>query len=312
MLALLLAGALAAGGYAGGTTLCTLQDPRITESSGLVASSTSDDVLYTHNDSGDVARFFAIDRHCRTLATFLLSGVQARDWEDISRGPGHTLWLGDIGDNSAIRDRGILVHRVTEPGPAEGVVRVASTAYRLHYPDGPHDAEALLVHPRTGQLLIVTKAFVGGRVYAAPLPLRADAPNLLRKVGDVPVPEVTGGDISPDGTHLVLRNYTAAYEWDVARDDVIGALRAAPVRVPLPASPQGEGITYTRDGQGLIVSSEGLSSPLQELRHVREPARSARRQEPRRADHTRRNTVIVAIALLVAGLAGLGITRHRR
>jgi hypothetical protein len=312
VLALLLAGLLSAGGYDGGTTLCTLQDARINESSGIVTSSTDDDVLYTHNDSGDVARLFAIDRHCRTLATILLPGVQARDWEDISRGPGHTLWLGDIGDNSARRDRGILVHRVAEPQPAaRGTVREQPETYRLRYPDGPHDAEALLVHPRTGQLLVVTKAFIGGRVYAAPLPLRTDAPNVLRKVADVPVPEVTAGDISPDGSRVVLRNYTAAYEWDVTGDDVIGALHGTPARVPLPAAIQGEGISYTRDGRGLVVSSEGQGAPVQELRRVPAQPRTVT-SVPRSEHHPRRDALLVALGLLAAGLVGLGVTRARR
>ena len=108
MLAALVSAVLLAGGYADGTLLFRFQDSRITESSGLVAGSRSD-LLFTHNDSGDVARFFAVDRTGRTRATYRLRGVQARDWEDIARGPGGTLWLGDIGDNSASRDRGLLV-----------------------------------------------------------------------------------------------------------------------------------------------------------------------------------------------------------
>lgn len=312
MLAVLLAGVLTAGGYDGGSTLCALQDARITESSGIVASSMDDDVLYTHNDSGDTARFFAIDRHCSTLATIVLLGVQARDWEDISRGPGRTLWLGDIGDNRATRVRGILVHRVAEPAPtARGTVTVRSTSFRLRYPDEPHDAEALLVDPHTGQLLVVTKAFAGGRVYTAPLPLRAGVPNVLRKVADVSVPEVTAGDISPDGTRVVLRNYTAAYEWDVRGDDVVGALHGAPARIPLPSAPQGEGITYSRDGSRLIVSSEGQGAPLQELTRL-PPAPPRPPAAAPRVHHERRDALIGAVALLLAGLTGLGLSRHRR
>jgi hypothetical protein len=314
VLALLLAGALTAGGYDPGRLLCNLRDPRIGESSGLVTSSQSDDVLYTHNDSGDVARFFAIDRSCRTLATVLLTGVQARDWEDISRGPGPTLWLADIGDNSATRDRGILVHRVPEPAPSvRGTVRLRPTSYRLTYPDGPHDAEALVVDPSTGQLLIVTKGFGGGEVYAAG-PLRAGVPNVLRRVGRVPVLEVTGGDVSPDGSRLVLRNYVAAYEWDVHGNDLVAALKRDPARIPLPGAPQGEGISYTRDGQGLVVSSEGSGAPVQELR--RTPAARAT-PSPGAVTLTKVGrwplTLLVGcLGVLGLGLLGLGLTRRRR
>jgi hypothetical protein len=294
--------------------LCALADPHITESSGIVASASYDDVLYTHNDSGDTARFFRINDSCRTTGTFLLSGVQARDWEDISRGPGDTLWLGDIGDNNATRDRGILVHRVAEPAPdASGLVRLTATSYRLRYPDGPHDAEALLVHPRTGQVLIVTKGLAGGTVYAASVPLQPGEPNILRRVGSVPVPEVTAGDISPDGSHVVLRNYTAAYEWTVNGDDVTGALEGEPNRIPLPTAPQGEAISYARDGKALIVSSEGLNAEVQTV--DRKPAagsgptRSARSSNWSRAAVA---AVLGALLLLVVGVLGLRRTRVRR
>jgi hypothetical protein len=292
---------------------CHLADPQITESSGIVASATYNDVLYTHNDSGDVARFFAIDRTCRTRATFVLTGVQARDWEDISRGPGNTLWLGDIGDNNSTRTKGILVHRVPEPGPAQGVVRLRAISYRLTYTDGPHDAEALLVHPRTGQLLVVTKGLTGATVYAAPLPLHAATPNVLERVGTVSVPEVTAGDISPDGTHVVLRNYTAAYEWDVTGDDIAGALTGESTRIPLPRSAQGEAITYSRDGGSMIVTSEGVGAAVQEI------ARAAPLPSPRRVPIARSSpwaravwaAVLGAALLLVVGVVSLRHTRVR-
>ena len=54
----------------------------ITELSGLAASRTRDGVFYTHNDSGDGARFFAIDRTGALLATYTLEGVDANDIED--------------------------------------------------------------------------------------------------------------------------------------------------------------------------------------------------------------------------------------
>lgn len=266
MLALLAGAVLAAGGYDAGHELCALQGRVVAESSGVVAGARSD-LLFTHNDSGDTARFFAVDRTCRTRATYALKGVQARDWEDVSRGPGQTLWFGDIGDNRETRDQGVLVHRVAEP-VLGSPTQLTPTTYRLRYEDGPHDAEALLVTPTTGRVLVVTKS-LGSRagVYAADLPLRpGGVVNTLRLVAAAQVSLVTGGDISPDGTRVVLRNYSAAYEWDVAGGDVVAAFSGEPVRTPLPASQQGEGISYDRDGRGLITTSEGVGSPVFLLR----------------------------------------------
>ena len=316
MLSVLATAVLLAGGYDDGRLLCHFADPRITESSGLVVGSRSD-LLFTHNDSGDVARFFAVDRTGRTRAVYRLRGVQARDWEDISRGPGQTLWLADIGDNSSSRDRGLLLHRVAEPTGA-GDATLTPTTYRLRYDDGPKDAEALVVTP-AGRPLIVAKT-IGSTagVYAPDLPLRpGGVVNPLHLVAEVHVPLVTGGDISPDGRRLVLRNYSAAYEWDIPGDDVIAALSDEPERIPLPASEQGEGIAYSRDGSALLTSSEGKGAPVFELRRTggtRSPAPavpSAEPAAPRAAGSGWRVPLTAAGVLLITAVVATAV-RHRR
>ena len=108
---------LPAGASAAPAPLFTFRDPQIAESSGIVASATRDDVFFTHNDSGDTARFFAVDHYGCTIGVFTAPGVMATDWEDIARGPGNSLWIGDIGDNNAMRNE-IAVHRFDEPAVA--------------------------------------------------------------------------------------------------------------------------------------------------------------------------------------------------
>jgi hypothetical protein len=73
---------------------------------------------------------------------------------------------------------------------------------------------------------------------------------------------ITGGAVSADGSHLALRTYTDAYVWPLSGSDIAGALAAAPVRIALPESPQGEAISFTADNQHLLVASEGLPSDL--------------------------------------------------
>ncbi|MCW2614615.1 MAG: hypothetical protein JWN08_1609, partial [Frankiales bacterium] len=279
MLAVLLAAAL----YGDPVVAFTFADPRISESSGL-ASASAEGVVFTHTDSGDDARFFAVDGTGMTLTTYDLPDVQARDWEDMARGPDEqgrsSLWLGDIGDNDARRDNGILVHRVAEPVPdgRERVTTEPPTSFRLRYPDGPGDAEGLVVHPRTGRLYVVTKPLAGpAQVYAAPQPLDPDGPNLLERVGEVDVRAtgtaggpgigglaqllVTAADISPDGTRFAVRTYTDVYEYALDGEDLGAALARGPVVSPLPPTRQGEGLAYSRDGRSLLTSSEGRAAP---------------------------------------------------
>jgi hypothetical protein len=276
--------------YGPGTVLFTFRDDRVTESSGLCFSSRSDDVLFTHNDSGDSARIFAVNRRGETLATLTVPEAKNLDWEDIARGPDDAgascLYVGDIGDNEAKRPT-ITVYRVPEPevDPAlTGVTAQTAPAERfeLKYADGSRDAEALMVHPRTRRLFVVSKALQWSHLYAAPVPLKAGEVNTLTKVATIRFAMLpgtanslreqalrllaTGGDISPDGQRVVVRTYTDAYEWTIAGNDVAAAVRNPPLHVPLPAARQGEAIAYSRDGLSLITTSEGKNAPAHELR----------------------------------------------
>jgi hypothetical protein len=262
----------------------TFTDPRITESSGLATASTGD-LVYTHNDSGDDGRFFSVGPDGRTRTSYVLPGVEPRDWEDMARGPDEqgrsSLWLGDIGDNNAVRDNGLLVHRVLEPEPTdrEEVTTEPPTSFRLRYPDGPGDAETLLVHPRSGRLHVVTKPLAGtARVYAAPERLDAGGPNLLEQVAEARTRAtgtpggpgigglanhlITAGDIAPDGSRVALRTYTDVYEWTVPGDDVAAAFDGEPTVTPLPPRQQGEGLAYTPEGDAVLVSTEGAASAV--------------------------------------------------
>src|SRR6185437_12662303 len=107
------------------TLLFKFADSQIDESSGLGTSSYGDGIVYTHNDSGDTARFFAVNSSGATVAIYTLKGATAHDWEDMETGTDASgkpvLYLGDIGDNSAKRTE-IDVYQVPEPrGPSANV-----------------------------------------------------------------------------------------------------------------------------------------------------------------------------------------------
>jgi hypothetical protein len=270
-------------------SLLTTLPVEITESSGMATSSVSDAWFFTHEDSGAPAQFSAVSTDGRLLATYALPGVQARDWEDMARGPDaqgrSSLWLGDIGDNRGQRELGLLVHRVPEPEVDQArtgvdVTTDAPVSFRLRYDDGPGDAETLLVHPRTGRLYLVNKPLGGSAgLYAAPEVLDPDGPNRLVRVadvdgvratgtpggpgiGDLAQLVVTGGDIAPDGSRVALRTYTDLYEWPLDGDDVGAALQGEPAVTALPRALQGEAVAYTRDSSALLLTGEGESAPV--------------------------------------------------
>lgn len=241
---------------AAATVQFTIADDRITESSGLATSRRFKGVIYTHNDSEDDARVFALGSDGHTRAVLTLDGAQARDWEAIATGSDDqgrpALYIGDIGDNLGGAWPEIWVYRILEPQELTDRT-VAYQRFRFRYADGPRDAEAMLVDPGTNRIYIVSKQAGGGAFYAAPLQLSTTKVNVLKKVADAPA-MITDGAFSPDGSRIVLRDYVFAYVSVRPNDEL--------ARLTLPVQSQGESITYTRDGRYLLSGSEGVHSKV--------------------------------------------------
>jgi hypothetical protein len=259
---------------------------QIVEASGIVASRRVDGVWWVHNDSGDTARVFAISTSGQTLGEYALSGATAVDWEDIAAGPGPVsgtsyLYVGDIGDNTKSR-ASIQVYRVAEPlvnpsAPLSTPQTLTGVAtLNLKYPDGAHDAEALIVDPTTGQVLVITKDLTGGvaEVYRAPAGLADGSTTTLTHVATVSLGAfqgVTAADVTPAGDVVALRTYfgvflyqrTAGSSLESAFAGPSCAGAAPPFNGPWPfGEPQGEALGFTRDGRGYVTVSEGVHPPL--------------------------------------------------
>jgi hypothetical protein len=242
------------------STRCQISDDRLAELSGLVA--VGDQVLAV-NDGGDQVAVHLLDAACQVVDEHT-AAVDPYDPEDMALGADGTVWLADTGDNNVNRPTVALL--ALHPDGTTGV-------FRLAYPDGPHDAEALLLAP-DGTPYLVTKEVLGASKVYRPASALVDGGTVaLAEVASVnltltgtpggPVGRagqlmVTGGAVSGDGTRLALRTYTDAYVWPLAGADIPGALAATPVRIPLPESPQGEAISFTADDQQLVVASEGV------------------------------------------------------
>ncbi|MDP9391682.1 MAG: hypothetical protein M3P89_09935 [Actinomycetota bacterium] len=243
---------------------CQISDGRLAELSGMVAS--GNDVLAV-NDGGDQVAVHRLDAAC-SVVDVRTAAVDPYDPEDMALGADGTVWISDTGDNNLNRPTVALI--ALRPDGTTGV-------YRLAYPDGPRDAEALLLAP-DGTPYLVTKEVLGASAVYRPAAALIDGGTVsLVEVAAVnitltgtpggPVGRagqlmVTGGSVSATGTHLALRTYTDAYVWPLAASDVAAALAAAPVHVPLPESPQGEAISFAADGLQLLVASEGLPSDV--------------------------------------------------
>lgn len=234
----------------------TIKDPRITESSGLAASRAHPGIYWTHNDSDDGPYVYAVDsRTGKTVATITMKGVGApRDVEAISLGPDGNLYVGDIGDNLDGSWDHVWIYRFPEPKELRNAT-VRATQFDVKYADGPRNAEALMVHPKTGRVYIASKKDGGGGLYEGPAKLTTGSDNVFRRVGEVPW--VTDGAFSPDGTELVLRSYFSARGY-AFRNGRLGK----DYSVESPLLRQAESVTYTADGSALMYGSEGEQSDV--------------------------------------------------
>jgi len=229
----------------GGRVEFTFGDPAIVESSGLVALKGR---FFTVNDSGDSARVFVVDPGSgRTVRTLTWGEGDPEDVEALAPYGEDAVLVGDIGDNTASRASVSIAVVPVVPDAGE------ATSYSLVYPDEASDAETLMVHPVTQQVLVVTKGIFGGTLYAAPPRLVAGRPNRLAIMGDL-LPIATDGAFFPSGDHFVVRDYSRAVVYTYPGLETVGSF-------DLPQQEQGEGIAVDAQGD-VFVSTEGQFSDV--------------------------------------------------
>ena len=240
-----------------------VQISELPEASGIAVSRSVPGRLWAHNDSGQ-AQLFALDVHGKVTARVQVTGAKVEDWEAMAVGPctgGSCLFIADIGDNSAKR-QSVTVYRMAEPSENDAAVKGAD-AIEMKYPDGAHDAEALLVTP-DGSILIVTKGETGPvNVYRAPADARPGATVTLERIGmsiqgkAAQEQRITDGAVSPDGQWIALRSRGSLVfyrtsdflkgQWNEVRRVDLAALR----------EPQGEGIALGSNNTVYLAGEGG-------------------------------------------------------
>jgi hypothetical protein len=251
----------------------------LTEASGVAASRKNPGVLWVHND-GSIQSVYAVSTNGARLANFRLN-KSVDDVEDIAVGPGPTngwsyLYVGDIGGKQGTNVVRSEVKIVRMPEPVVDPTWVTDPhsldfsgveTFTLTYPDGSYDAECLMVDPVSGDLFVATKQDGFSRLYRANLAGLADKSIvLLELVRLVPFSKVSAGDISADGTQIILRQESFATLWSRCDQEPIAtALSRTGHSVPVigpPVEPNGEGVGFLADGTGYVTISEGTNPPI--------------------------------------------------
>jgi len=144
--------------------------------------------------------------------------------------------------------------------------RWALTAMVVHltYPDGPRDAEALLVDPEDGDIYVIEKTTAGSStVYRAAAPLTEGGPTEMEALSDVELGIVTAADVSADGALVLVRNYFAVAAYQRAPGaDFADVFTGPPCDAPMGMEFQGEAIAFTGDGYDYVTIAEGAGASV--------------------------------------------------
>ena len=240
-----------------------LSDKRLREVSGAASSINNRGRFWLHNDSGNDAEVFLVDTSLNVLLTCRLN-VDNRDWEDMAVGPGPEagksyIYVGDIGDNNA-KNQLKYIYRFEEPKWQEGQSSLEITDYDtivFQLPDEKKDCETLLIDPTSKDLYVISKREDPVWMYKVPYPQSTRDTIIAARLFSLPFTQIVAGDVSPDGSRVVLKNYEHIYYW---RSDSPAALekllRKKPFEIPYEIEPQGEAIAWARDFSGFYTLSE--------------------------------------------------------
>ena len=245
--------------------LSELTEKKLEEVSGLASSKRNPGYLWTHNDSGNPAEVYLVDEKLSIQLSCKLTGVKNRDWEDIAVGPGPEgnktyVYIADIGDNNA-RHEVKYIYRFEEPLLADKGGKVTISSFdRIEFrlADGKKDTEAIMVHPKTGNIYVVTKREKPVSVYEIQNPYPISTTVTAEKVGSLPFTKIVSADISPDGKEVIMKSYDHIYYWEINDQPIAEVLQRKPQLLKYTEEPQGEAIAFNRDGSGFYTLSETI------------------------------------------------------
>jgi hypothetical protein len=236
------------------------------ELSGVAASQTNKGILYVHDD-GNINTVYMTDKNGADLGKLMIDNLTTSDVEDIAVGPGpqngkNYIYLADIGNNN-LKASFATIYRFEEPvvTNVDKNTIVNITAFdkiKISYGSGKANAETIMVDPVTKDIYVLTKQNYKSYIYKVAYPQTLNEIIPLKAQAILNFDLLTGGDISADGSEILLRSTGQIWYWKRAiGESVLQTLQKLPQDAPYAINEkQGEGICFSANSDGYITDTE--------------------------------------------------------
>jgi hypothetical protein len=243
------------------TPLAKPVQPMVSEISGIVDSKINPGFLWAHEDSGNPPNLILLSHEGNVKNIVPIKGAANRDWEDIALA-GDQLYVADIGDNY-LAYKEYKIYQFTEPSSFINAIETYKTI-SFRYPDGAHDAEALLVDPVKKDIYIITKQDRPSKIYKLPYPQSFTTLNTATDVGALKISGVVSAAIAADARNIIIKTYTGLHLYQCKGDeDINTTLKGSFTNLFYQLEPQGEAVAFAADNSGFYtVSEKGLSNTV--------------------------------------------------
>ena len=261
-----------------------LENPKLSEASGLAGSRRDPNLFWVINDDGPAA-VHGIDHSGRKLARIKINGAKSVDWEDLASFTHNGidyLAVADIGDNESKREH-VSLYVIAEP---DFETKTVDIEWRVDfsYPEGPRDAESLAVDADGEHFYVLSKREIPAVLYS--IPLRPDNDDLVvaerqATIDSLPQPSAaekkdakgsgwawqpTAMDFSVDGRKALILTYKGVYLFSrEEQQSWTSALNNQALEFKLGKIKGAESISFGEAGETAILTIEKKHAPLYQL-----------------------------------------------
>lgn len=256
----------------------TMYSDVMPETSGLACSRTTPGYLWAHGDENlnDNRKIVAVKPDGTLAMTIKInSGSSDRDdWEDIATGVyngKNYIFIGAIGDNKLKFKDEYYIYYFEEPAITSGTKTISVNYIRFGYPDNEAHNTETLMYDNIEHVLYIADKVDGGACSLFSLPFKTDYGTGVQKLTKVctmgsgsDFELCTGGDISPDGKWMAIKNKKYVLLWERQGDESLSTTaQRRPVQIAAyKKETQGESLAWLDATTFYTTSDDTSNQPI--------------------------------------------------